>query len=62
MLLPRELDMIAAGKQMPLPLSKPKISEVEVEKYNGRGTADDGSLTATRPGRQAAPAPLRYRL
>jgi peptidoglycan lytic transglycosylase A len=67
MLLPRELDMIAAGKQMPLPLPKPKIPEVEVAKHNGGGTADsakseDGSRTATRPGRQAAPAPLRYRL
>jgi len=28
MLLPRELDMIAAGKQMPLPVPKPKLSEL----------------------------------
>ena len=39
MLLPRELDMIAAGKNMPLPLPKPKIPEVEVRKENGRGNA-----------------------
>jgi membrane-bound lytic murein transglycosylase A len=33
MLLPRELDMIAAGKHMPLPAPKPKLSElVEVNK------------------------------
>jgi membrane-bound lytic murein transglycosylase A len=29
MLLPRELDMIAAGKHMPLPVPKPKIAELE---------------------------------
>jgi hypothetical protein len=28
MLLPRELDMFAAGRHMPLPLPKPKFSEV----------------------------------
>jgi membrane-bound lytic murein transglycosylase A len=39
MLLPRELDMIAAGKNMPLPLPKPKIPEVEVRNENGRGNA-----------------------
>jgi membrane-bound lytic murein transglycosylase A len=33
MLLPRELDMIAAGKHMPLPVPKPKLAEVvEVNK------------------------------
>jgi peptidoglycan lytic transglycosylase A len=30
MLLPRELDMIAAGKKMPLPVRKPKIPDEEV--------------------------------
>jgi membrane-bound lytic murein transglycosylase A len=40
MLLPRELDMIAAGKHMPLPLPKPKFAEVEVSKHNGKGNAD----------------------
>src|SRR5260370_4739008 len=39
MLLPRELDMIAAGKHMPLPLPKPKFPEVEVGKHNGKGSA-----------------------
>jgi membrane-bound lytic murein transglycosylase A len=37
MLLPRELDMIAAGKLMPLPLPKPKFAEVEVKKHDGKG-------------------------
>ena len=36
MLLPRELDMVAAGKLMPLPLPKPKFAEVEVRKHNGK--------------------------
>jgi membrane-bound lytic murein transglycosylase A len=31
MLLPRELDMIEAGKHMPLPVPKPNIPEVEVK-------------------------------
>jgi 3D (Asp-Asp-Asp) domain-containing protein len=38
MLLPRELDMIAAGKHLPLPLPKPKFAEVR--KQNGKGEAD----------------------
>jgi membrane-bound lytic murein transglycosylase A len=37
MLLPRELDMIAAGRQMPLPAPKPKLSEfVQVNKQEQR--------------------------
>ena len=35
MLLPRELDMIAAGKHMPLPVPKPKFPTVEVRKQDG---------------------------
>jgi membrane-bound lytic murein transglycosylase A len=31
MLLPRELDMVAAGKHMPLPVAKPKIPEDDVK-------------------------------
>ena len=40
MLLPRELDMIAAGKNMPLPLPKPNFSKVEVTRRNGKGPAN----------------------
>jgi membrane-bound lytic murein transglycosylase A len=39
MLLPRELDMIAAGKHMPLPLPKPSSSEIAVRPHNGNGNA-----------------------
>ena len=38
MLLPRELDMVAAGNKMPLPVPKPKIAAVEVAKQDGKGS------------------------
>ncbi len=34
MLLPRELDMIEAGRHMPLPVPKPKFLELEVHKHD----------------------------
>ena len=40
MLLPRELDMIAAGRHMPLPAPKPKFAEALVSKHNMKGNAD----------------------
>jgi membrane-bound lytic murein transglycosylase A len=40
MLLPRELDMIAAGRNMPLPVPKPKIPEDEVTAENVKTTED----------------------
>ncbi len=52
MLLPRELDMIAAGRQMPLPAPKPKISEIEVAKQDGKGKADSANSGAIVAGRQ----------
>ncbi len=66
MLLPRELDMVAAGKQMPLPPPKPKFPEVEVRKHNGKGNADSAktevaSRPAARSRRQATYPPWRYR-
>ena len=59
MLLPRELDLIAAGRQMPLPAPKPKISEIEVAKQKGKadsanagaivaGSANSGAIVAGR--------------
>src|SRR6266404_2905289 len=36
MLLPRELDMIEAGKHKPLPVAKPNIPEAEVKKEEGK--------------------------
>ena len=62
MLLPRELDMMEAGSQIPLPTPKPKIPEVEVHKLDKSkvyGTKFEEGPT-TRSGRQAAPARWRY--
>jgi membrane-bound lytic murein transglycosylase A len=52
MLLPRELDMIAAGRQMPLPAPKPKVSEfVEVN-----GQEQQQPVTQGRGPQQKQPA------
>jgi peptidoglycan lytic transglycosylase A len=61
MLLPHELDMIAAGRHMPLPVPKPKIPEIEVKKHNGKGKARSANSgedwpAAARSARPAAPA------
>jgi membrane-bound lytic murein transglycosylase A len=53
MLLPRELDMVVAGTQMPLPVPKPKIAGVEV-KEDGKGKADSTNAGETT-GRQKPP-------
>jgi hypothetical protein len=37
LLLPRELDMVAAGREMPLPVPKPNIPEIEVRKPDRNG-------------------------
>ena len=65
MLLPRELDMIAAGKQMPVPVPKPKFPEIEVSKHDGKVKASaaksaDDARTQTRSRRQAVYARGRY--
>src|SRR5262245_15328242 len=52
MLLPRELDLIAAGRQMPLPAPKPKIAEIEVAKQDGKGKTVAANVGATMAGRQ----------
>jgi hypothetical protein len=53
MLLPRELDMIEAGKHMPLPLPKPNFAEAEVRKHN-EGTAADLTKSKVDPRATAA--------
>jgi 3D (Asp-Asp-Asp) domain-containing protein len=42
MLLPRELDIAAPGREVPLPLPKPKIAELEVGKEGGRRQVELG--------------------
>ena len=56
MLVPRELDMIAAGKHMPLPLPRPKFAEVEVKKHNGKSNADFANIDARAAATYAAGA------
>jgi membrane-bound lytic murein transglycosylase A len=53
MLLPRELDMVEAGKHTPLPVPKPKIPAAEAKKDGGRSKPQ--ALQNERPHRQAGP-------
>jgi membrane-bound lytic murein transglycosylase A len=53
MLLPRELDMIEAGKHMPLPVPKPKIFEDEAKKEDAK--AKSASKSATKPDDKSKP-------
>jgi membrane-bound lytic murein transglycosylase A len=67
MLLPRELDMIAAGRDTPLPMPKPKIVEIEVKKPDDKGKvgsakSDEYRRAATTLGRQVGPTRWRYPL
>ena len=58
MLLPRELDMVAAGNKMPLPVPKPKIAAIEVAKQDGKGKAEPAGARAVTDGRSMPlPAP-----
>jgi membrane-bound lytic murein transglycosylase A len=63
MLLPRELDMIEAGRHMPLPVPKPKIPELEAHKHD-KGKVDfaksaENKQAATKPDQQANPTQLQ---
>ena len=64
MLLPRALDLVAAGREMPLPIVKPKIAEFEVKKDNSKAKADavkhEEARSVRRSGRQAGR--VRWRL
>jgi membrane-bound lytic murein transglycosylase A len=60
MLLPRELDMIVAGRGMPLPVPKPKIPEIEVAKQDGKGRpnpANAGEIVTGKPTPLPVPKP-----
>jgi membrane-bound lytic murein transglycosylase A len=50
MLLPRELDMIAAGAQMPLPVPRPKI--IEAKKEDAKSRTDLATTGQALPGKQ----------
>ena len=58
MLLPRELDLVAAESQIPLPVAKPKIAGIEVAKQAGKGSVDSAGAAAITDGRHLPlPAP-----
>ena len=60
MLVPRELDMVAAGNEMPLPAPKPKIAAFEVTRQDGKGKVELTGTGAVATGRQkpsSAPLP-----
>jgi hypothetical protein len=49
MLLPRELDMIAAGRNMPLPVPKPNFPKVEVTRHAGKANAELATSVTNAP-------------
>src|SRR5262249_48611336 len=58
MLLPRELDMVAASSGVPLPVPKPKIAALDVKKQGGAGKAHSTNAGEIATGRQKpSPAP-----
>jgi hypothetical protein len=59
MLVPRELDMVAAGNHMPLPLPKPKFAEVELKERNGNGNANTAKAPVHPPAAAYARWPYR---
>src|SRR5262249_41971285 len=56
MLLPRELDMVAAGTQMPLPAPKPKIAAVDAKEQDRKGKAESASAGETTGSQKPLPA------
>jgi membrane-bound lytic murein transglycosylase A len=56
MLLPRELDMIAAGRHMPLPVPKPKTDSSDVKKKDTKASTDLATTGQALP-RKATPTP-----
>jgi membrane-bound lytic murein transglycosylase A len=59
MLLPRELDMVEAGKHMPLPVPRPPIPEGTQVKIDTRGGAPQANLPITRSHRPPEPMSRR---
>ena len=56
MLLPRELDMVVAGTQMPLPVPKPKIAGIEVKEQDGKGKTESAHADETTGRQKPLPA------
>jgi membrane-bound lytic murein transglycosylase A len=57
MLLPREIDLAAVGREAPLPVPRPKIAGVEVMKEDGQGRAGlDDAIVVTTGRKMPSPA------
>jgi membrane-bound lytic murein transglycosylase A len=56
-LLPRELDMVAAGKSMPLPIPKPPIPDVKIAKQNGGAAEKSAKIGPNVEASKAEAAP-----
>ena len=54
MLLPREVDIAAVGREAPLPVPRPKIAGVEVMKEERAGL--DGAIVVTTGRKMPSPA------
>ena len=52
MLLPRELELVAAKSEIPLPVAKPKIAGIEVAKHAGKGSVESAGAAAITDGRR----------
>ena len=52
MLLPRELELVAAESEIPLPVPKPKIAEIDVAKQAGKGGVEFAGAAAIMDGRR----------
>ena len=63
MLLPRELDMIEAGRHMPLPLPRPKLAELEVRNLRAKANTRSANTRSAKPevAPRAAAAYARWR-
>jgi membrane-bound lytic murein transglycosylase A len=65
MLVPRALDLIAAGREMPLPTAKPKMLEADAKNENGKAKQDAAknegeARSAKKPRRQAVRGRWRF--
>src|SRR3954447_9699555 len=57
MLLPREVDIAAVGREAPLPVPRPKIAGAEVKKEDGQArTGLDGAIAVTTGSKMPSPA------
>jgi membrane-bound lytic murein transglycosylase A len=62
MLVPRDLDLVEAGRHMPLPLVKPKVAAVEAKKDAAKDKAETAKETAKKETAKTEERPATRRL